>query len=75
MAANPHPGSTVTGKSPGPHPDPAAAADELLPRHSASEGPVRRLDRLAFQVWVVCVLLAVAITLVFYLVDKLYMAR
>ena len=82
MAANPHPGSTATGKSTATHvspaggpPAPVAADDEVFPRHSASEGPVRRADRLAFQVWVVCVLLTVAVTLVFYLVDKLYMAR
>ena len=56
-------------------PVPTPADDEVFPRHSASEAPVRRTDRIAFQVWVVCVLLAVAITLVFYLVDKLYMTR
>jgi hypothetical protein len=61
--------------TPNPHPGPPPADDEALPRHSGSEAPVRRLDRIAFQVWVVCVLLTVAITLVFYLVDKLYMAR
>ena len=55
-------------------PAPTPADDEVFPRHSASEAPVRRTDRIAFQVWVVCVLLAVAMTLVFYLVDKLYMA-
>ena len=60
-------------------PNPLASApptdDETLPRHSASEAPVRRLDRIAFQVWVASVLLVVAVTLVFYLVDRLYMAR
>jgi hypothetical protein len=80
MAANPHPGSTATGKSTVPQASPAggpaaAADDDVLPRHSASEAPVRRMDRIAFQVWVVCVLLTVAVTLVFYLIDKLYMAR
>jgi hypothetical protein len=44
----------------------------VLPRHSASEAPVRRLDRIAFQVWVICVLLTLAITLVFYLIDKIF---
>lgn len=79
MAANTHHGSTATGKSTAtqvsPAGGPAAVDDEVFPRHSASEGPVRRLDRIAFQAWVVCVLLTVAVTLVFYLVDKLYMAR
>ena len=71
MAANPRPGlSPIATPVAAP-----AAADEVLPRHSASEAPVRRADRIAFQVWVVCVLLTVAITLVFYLIDKLYMAR
>jgi hypothetical protein len=59
------------------HPQPQPAATpipgdvEVFPRHSASEAPVRRLDRIAFQVWVICVLLGLAITLVFYLIDKL----
>ena len=58
-----------------PQPIPAPApvpADEVLPRHSAREAPIRRLDRIAFQVWVICVLLTLAITLVFYLIDKLF---
>jgi len=63
-----------TMKNPTPAPAPAPADDEALPRHSASEAPVRRADRIAFQVWVVCVLLTVALSLVFYLIDKLYMA-
>ena len=72
MAKNPHPGSasTVTPAAP-----PAPADAEVFPQYTASEAPVRRADRIAFQVWVVCVLLTVAITLVFYLVDKLYMSR
>ena len=56
-------------------PSTSAADDAPYPLHSASEAPVRRMDRIAFQVWVVCVLLSVAITLVFYLVDKLYFAQ
>ena len=77
MAANPRPGLSPIATPPATPvaaPTPAAA-DEVLPRHSASEAPVRRTDRIAFQVWVLCVLLTVAITLVFYLIDKLYMAR
>jgi hypothetical protein len=54
-----------------PAPAPAPVGDEVFPRHSASEAPVRRLDRIAFQVWVVCVLLTLAVTLIFYLIDKL----
>ena len=57
-----------------PQPTPAPADDEVFPRHSASEAPVRRLDRIAFQVWVLCVLLTLAITLVFYLIDKIFMS-
>jgi len=57
-----------------PAPTPAPADDEVFPRHSASEGPIRRLDRIAFQVWVVCVLLTLAVTLVLYLIDKLFMS-
>jgi len=58
-----------------PSPAPTPADHETFPRHSASEAPVRRADRIAFQVWVACVLLTVALTLVFYLIDKLYMGR
>ena len=75
MAANPHPGSTGKSATPAAAAPPAQVDDEVFPRHSASEGPVRRMDRIAFQVWVVCVLLTVAITLVFYLIDKLYPTR
>jgi hypothetical protein len=57
---------------PQPAPTPVPADDEVFPRHSASEAPVRRLDRIAFQVWVICVLLTLAITLVFYLIDKIF---
>lgn len=57
---------------PQPAPTPAPVDDDVLPRHSASEAPVRRLDRIAFQLWVICVLLTLAITLVFYLIDKLF---
>lgn len=57
-----------------PQPAPVPADDEVFPRHSASEAPVRRLDRIAFQVWVVCVLLTLTTTLVFYLIDKFFMS-
>jgi hypothetical protein len=56
------------------HPAPAPAAppaEETFPQHSASEAPVRRADRVAFQIWVVCVLLTLVITLVLYLVDRI----
>ncbi len=48
--------------------------DDILPRHSASEAPVRRADRIAWQIWVLCVLLTVALTLLFYLIDKIVVA-
>jgi hypothetical protein len=54
--------------NPAPTPTPE---DEIFPRHSASEAPVRRADRIAWQIWVACVLLTVALTLVFYLIDKI----
>lgn len=54
-----------------PQPTPTVTDDGPLPRYSASEAPVRRADRIAFQVWVLCVLLTIAITLIFYLVDRL----
>jgi hypothetical protein len=57
-----------------PAPQPTPTDDETFPRHSASEAPIRRLDRIAFQIWVICVLLTLATTLVFYLIDKLFMA-
>ena len=54
-----------------PQPAPTPADDEVFPRHSGSEGPVRRMDRIAFQDWVVCVLLTQVISLALYLYDKL----
>jgi hypothetical protein len=58
-----------------PQPAPTPVDDEPLPRHSASETPVRRLDRIAFQVWVVCVLLTLTFALLFYLIDKFFFAK
>jgi hypothetical protein len=48
-------------------------ADEL-PRHTASEAPVTRAYRIAFQVWVLSVLLTLVVTLALYLFDKIYFA-
>ena len=50
-----------------------SAADEL-PRHTASEAPVTRGYRIAFHIWTLCVLLTVVVTLVLYLIDKIYLA-
>jgi hypothetical protein len=61
-----------THPHPQPAPTPPPPADEVFPLHAASEAPVRRADRIAFQVWVVCVLLTLVITLVLYLIDKLF---
>ena len=58
-----------------PQPAPMPMDDEPLPRHSASEAPVRRLGRIAFQLWVVCVLLTLTVTLVFYLIDRFFFAK
>ena len=66
MATHPHSHPQHT-PAPAPVPPPADAEE----RHSASEAPVRRADRVAFQIWVVCVLLTLVITLLLYLIDKL----
>lgn len=49
-----------------------APADEMLPRHSASEHPVTRAYRIAFQIWVICFLLTLVVTLGLYLFDRIY---
>jgi hypothetical protein len=54
-------------------PEPAPKADQI-PRYTASGAPVTRADRIAFQVWLVCVLLTVVITLLLFLFDKIYFA-
>ena len=43
-----------------------------IPRYPASGQPVTRAYRIAFQVWVMCVLLTVVITLSLYMFDKIY---
>jgi hypothetical protein len=60
-------------KTPQPEPQPIAslADDDTFPKYPASERPVRRWDRIAWQLWVICVLLTVAITLIFFLIDKI----
>ena len=50
-------------------PAPAPQGDQV-PRYSASEQPVTRAYRIAFRVWLVCVLLTVVIALVLFLIDK-----
>lgn len=45
-----------------------------LPKYTASGAPVTRAYRIAFQVWVVCFLLTIVATLIFYLFDKTYYA-
>jgi hypothetical protein len=70
------PSTTRTAPAAKPAPQPVVSpphADDEYCRHPASDAPVRRGDRIAFQIWVVCVLLTVALTLVFYLIDKIYM--
>jgi hypothetical protein len=47
---------------------------DQLPRHSASEAPVTRGYRIAFQIWMLCVLLTLVVTLALYLFDKIYFA-
>lgn len=51
-------------------PQPAPQVQEVetsLPKYSASEKPVTRGDRIAFQVWVIFFLLSIACTLVQFL--------
>ena len=48
--------------------------NEQVPRYSASGQPVTRGDRIAFQIWFLCVLLTVVITLALFLFDKIYFA-
>lgn len=52
-------------------PVPTPAIDDTVPRYSASEHPVTRGYRIAFQVWVLAALLVVVVSLILYLVDKL----
>lgn len=52
---------------------PVTAPDQL-PRYTASEQPVSRAYRIAFQIWVISVLLALVVTLALYLFDKIYYA-
>jgi hypothetical protein len=57
-----------------PNPGPTPVAADQLPRHSASDGPVTRGYRIAYKVWLLCVLLTLVTTLVFYLIDKIWYA-
>ena len=47
---------------------------DQLPRYTASEQPVTRGYRIAFQFWVLSVLLTLVVSLSLYLFDKLYFA-
>jgi hypothetical protein len=49
-----------------------AVPNDQLPRHSASEAPVTRGYRIAFQIWVLSVLLTLVVSLALYLFDTLY---
>jgi hypothetical protein len=55
-----------------PQTPPPADADQL-PRHPASEWPVTRGYRIAFHVWMLCMLLTLVVTLALYLFDKFYL--
>jgi hypothetical protein len=57
--------STTPANTPTPIPD------EM---HSASEAPVTRAYRIAFHIWVFAVLLTLVVTLLLYLIDKIYLA-
>jgi hypothetical protein len=55
-------------------PQTTEAPADPLPKYSASEQPVNRAYRIAFQVWVVSVLLTLVVSLALYLFDKIYFA-
>lgn len=59
-----HPQSPVSAPAP---------VDEI-PRYTASGAPVTQGYRIAFQVWVISVLLTLVVTLALYLFDKIYFA-
>lgn len=59
--------STIPANTPTPVPD-------EIPKHSASAAPVTRAYRIAFQIWVIAVLLTLVVTLLLYLIDKIYLA-
>jgi hypothetical protein len=76
------PTSTVAGQSADPNrnrprPTPADAAPaaeqpaDTVPAYTASGRPVTRGERIAFQLWIVCTLLTLVVTLLFFLVDKI----
>lgn len=54
------------------HPPTPEPPSDLVPAHTASGRPVTRGERIAFQVWVVCVLLTLVITLGLFLIDKFF---
>jgi hypothetical protein len=53
---------------------PTPPNNDQLPHHTASEGPVTRSQRIAFQIWVISVLLSLVVTLGLYIFDKIYFA-
>lgn len=52
--------------------DTPAPADQV-PRYPASDQPVTRGYRIAFQLWVLAVLLTLVVTLALYLFDRIYL--
>jgi len=58
----------TTGANP-PTPEPAYSP---VPQFSASGRPNTRLDRIAFQVWVIMFLLVIVVTLIMYLVGWIF---
>jgi hypothetical protein len=51
--------------------EPQQPPADQVPEHSASGRPVTRGERIAFQLWIVCVLLTLVVTLIFFLIDKI----
>jgi hypothetical protein len=49
---------------------PADVPPDQVPAYTASGRPVTRGERVAFQIWVVCVLFTLVVTLVLFLIDK-----
>ncbi|WP_020469032.1 hypothetical protein [Zavarzinella formosa] len=44
--------------------------NDPIPRYTASDTPVTKLTRWAFQIWVICFLFTLVFTLMIYLIDK-----
>ena len=67
MAASQTPPTTQSANGPAASGDPANSS---LCKHSASERPNTRGERIAFQLWIIMFLLVIMFTLINYLVTR-----